>query len=132
MSVTEPMRGELLAVTRPEGDVVCERCRVPGSMFGRARGLIGQTGLPPGEGMLLRGVSAVHTFFMRFAIDVVFLDRHDVVMGIDSNVVPWRMSVRRRAQAVLELPAGEGSRRGLLPGHRLAFNVAGSREEKTQ
>jgi uncharacterized membrane protein (UPF0127 family) len=132
MSVTEPMRGDLLAVTGHEGDVVCERCRVPGSMFGRARGLIGQTALPLGEGMLLRGVSAVHTFFMRFAIDVVFLDRHDVVVGIDSNVAPWRMSARRRARAVLELPAGEGSRRGLLPGHRLTFSAAASREEKTE
>ena len=59
--------------------------------------------------------------FMRFAIDAVFLDRDLRVVDVIPNLRPWRIAGRRGARAVLELPAGEASRRGIRPGERLVL-----------
>jgi uncharacterized protein len=83
------------------------------------RGLLGRASLPPGEGILLRPAGSVHTFFMRFPIDVVFLDKEERVVGIEPAVPPWRTAGRRGAKAVVELAAGECDRRGLRVGDRL-------------
>ena len=115
------MKHEGVVAIAGEDGAVCERCLVPRTIAGRMRGLLGRSGLPPGEGMLLRRVRGIHTLFMRFVIDAVFLDRQQVVIGIDAEVRPWRFASRRRARAVLELPAGEGARRGIHPGQRLTF-----------
>ena len=89
------------------------------SPFSRMKGLLGRSELRPGEGLLLRPASAIHTFFMRFPIDAVFLDRDWRVVGIAGDVAPWRTAGRKGAKAVLELPAGESARRGLRPGDLL-------------
>lgn len=77
--------------------------------------------MAPGEGLLIRPAGAVHTCFMRFAIDVVFLDRQLRVLGVSPGLRPWRLSARRGARVVLELAAGESERRGLRAGDRLRF-----------
>ncbi|HEU5064551.1 MAG TPA: DUF192 domain-containing protein [Gaiellaceae bacterium] len=104
---------------RTDGTIVCERCTVADNPLRRMKGLLGRDGLESGEGLLLRPASAVHTYFMRFPIDVVFLDAALVVVGISDDVDPWRATSRRGAKAVLELPAGESARRGLAVGDRL-------------
>jgi uncharacterized protein len=108
-----------VTLKRENGDVVCERCVVAASPFSRMKGLLGRSELRPGEGLLLRPASAIHTFFMRFPIDAVFLDRDWRVVGIAGDVTPWRTAGRKGAKAVLELPAGESARRGLRPGDLL-------------
>jgi uncharacterized membrane protein (UPF0127 family) len=113
--------GTELTVTRHDGVVVCEECLVAATPFARMRGLLGRRSLPSGEGILLRPAGSVHTFFMRFAIDVVFLDDELRVVGIASNLRPWRTAGRRGAKAVLELPAGECERRNLTVGDRIRF-----------
>ena len=85
----------------------------------RMRGLLGRAELPSDQGILLRPASSVHTFFMRFPIDVVFLDRDEVVVGIESSLSPWKTAGRRGAKAVVELAAGECERRGVQVGDRL-------------
>jgi uncharacterized protein len=106
-----------------DGRTVCERCVLADTALARMRGLLGRKSLPSGEGILLRPASSVHTAFMRFAIDAVFLDRELRVLKIASGLRPWRTAARRKAHAVLELPAGEAERRGLAPGHRLVEDV---------
>src|SRR5436309_15364330 len=96
---------------RADGTVVCERCSLADSPVTRLRGLLGRDGLEQGEGLLLRPASSIHTFFMRFPIDAVFLDRGLVVLGIADSVEPWRAASQRGAKAILELSAGESSRR---------------------
>jgi uncharacterized membrane protein (UPF0127 family) len=110
-----------LTLRREDGTVVCERCTLADSPLTRLRGLLGRDGLGQGEGLLLRPASSVHTFFMRFPIDVVFLDRALVVLGITDDVDPWHAASRRGAKAVLELPAGESARRGLTVGDQLTL-----------
>jgi len=85
----------------------------------RMRGLLGRRSLPAGEGILLRPAGSVHMFFMRFAIDVVWLDRDLEVVGVTPHLRPWRAARHRGARAALELPAGESARAGVRPGDRL-------------
>ena len=104
---------------RSDGAVVCERCGVADSPLARMRGLLGRAELPAGEGLLLRPAPSVHTWFMRFPIDVVFLGRDLDVLAVRPELLPWRMAAQRGARAALELAAGEASRRGLAVGDRL-------------
>ncbi|MDQ5820330.1 MAG: DUF192 domain-containing protein [Actinomycetota bacterium] len=85
------------------------------------RGLLGRKELPSGDGILLRPAGSVHTFFMRFPIDVMFLDRELRVLDIAAEVRPWRTRGARGAKAVLELTAGECARRGLEAGDLLTL-----------
>jgi uncharacterized membrane protein (UPF0127 family) len=82
----------------------------------RMKGLLGRRSLGAREGLLLRPAGSVHTAFMRFAIDVVFLDRELRVLRVAPSVPPWRLVAQRGAKAVLELPAGAAERIGLEPG----------------
>jgi uncharacterized protein len=95
-------------------------------MWPRMKGLLGRSELPAGEGVLIRPAPSVHTFFMRFAIDVVFLSRDGEVLKVAHDVKPWRARSCRRAHAVLELAAGEARRRGVEVGDRLLFTEDGA------
>ena len=115
------MAGRELILRRVDGTVICGRCKLADRPVARLRGLLGRDGLDSDEGLLLRPASSVHTFFMRFPIDVVFLDKALVVLGIQDTIDPWRTASQRGAKAVLELPAGESSRRGLAVGDQLTL-----------
>jgi uncharacterized membrane protein (UPF0127 family) len=111
----------LARVRNAAGAVVCERCEIPKSSFARMRGLLGRSGLEPGSGMLIDAAPSVMTFFMRFPIDVVFLDRDWMVVRVVHALKPWRVAGARRAVAALELPAGAAAEAGLQEGDVLAL-----------
>lgn len=76
----------------------------------------------PGDALLIRPCSSVHTFFMRVPIDVVFLDRDGKVVHIIENLKPWRLSPWVRGSCmVLEMPAGAVQRSGIKLGNLLVF-----------
>jgi uncharacterized protein len=108
------------------GKVLCERCEIPASSFAQTRGLLGRDGLDPGEGMLIDSTPPVHTFFMRFPIDVVFLDRDWTVVGVRHRLGPWRLAGARGAVAALELPAGAAAASGVREGDVLVLDELGS------
>ena len=99
--------------------VLCERCLVADNPLARLRGMLGRGEPAPGEGLLLKPTAAVHTCFMRYPIDVVFLDAELRVVGVAANLKPWRGAARRGARSVLELRAGESRRRRIEPGDEL-------------
>jgi uncharacterized protein len=105
-----------VALATDDGTVVCERCLLAETPLARLRGLLGRSSLASGEGLLLRPAGSIHTAFMRFAIDAVFLDRADRVVKVAEALRPWRAAACRGARSVLELPAGEAARRGIRPG----------------
>jgi uncharacterized membrane protein (UPF0127 family) len=83
---------------------------------------MGRSSLPPGEALLIRPCSSVHSFFMRFPIDVVFLDREGVVLKVYAPLRPWRASTWvRGARQALEMPAGTLARTGTSVGDTLAL-----------
>jgi len=110
------------ATVRVDDRVVCERCAVADHPLARMRGLHGRSDLPRGEGVLLRPARSVHTFFMRFPIDVVFLDSDDVVLEVAREVRPWRAAGTKGSHTVLELASGEAEAHGIEAGTQLVFD----------
>lgn len=89
----------------------------------RMRGLLGRDGLVPNEALLLRSCRSVHTFGMRFAIDVVFLDRHNRIVAIRHDVPKRRMHFSMQATQTLEMAAGVASLHRLKVGDQLVFGT---------
>jgi uncharacterized protein len=106
----------LLAEERRE---LCHRCEVADTALRRVRGLLGRTGLDRGEAMLLRPAPSIHTCFMKFPIDAVFVDRDLRVVGVSEQIPPWRFARARGTHSVIELAAGECRRLGIATGDRL-------------
>jgi len=111
-----------VTVAREDGTQVCGRCALADRAPTRLKGLLGRGRLKHGEGMLLKPAPAIHTWFMRFPIDAVFLDRELQVVGVTPELKPWRWARRAGARAVLELGAGEAGRLGVRPGERLTLS----------
>jgi uncharacterized membrane protein (UPF0127 family) len=86
----------------------------------RRQGLLGRDSLPAGTGLIIAPCSSIHTFFMRFAIDVVFVGRDGRVVKVCRHVRPWRMAAALSAFAVIELPAGSLDESAIVPGDSLA------------
>lgn len=101
----------------PEGTIRIALIEAKG-VLGTMQGLLGQQGLPPGTGLLLR-TNMVHTFGMRFAIDTVYLSSKGSVLRV-ATMPPGRIGpIVLRARHILELQAGEAARLGLAPGTTL-------------
>ena len=100
-----------LTLRREDGRIVCERVVVADRAHRRMRGLLGRKYLREGEGMVLRPGWSIHTAFMRFPIDAVFLDADQVVIKIEPEIGAWRTVSCRGAREVVELSAGECHRR---------------------
>jgi uncharacterized protein len=104
---TDPSLEPLVTVRNLTRDSqVGSRVEVAGSNVKRSKGLLGRNGLLPGEGMWIIPCEAIHTFFMRFPIDLIYLDKKLRVKKVRSSVKAWRISACLRAHSVLELPAG--------------------------
>jgi uncharacterized membrane protein (UPF0127 family) len=82
----------------------------------RRQGLLGRNGLAPGDALVLAPCASVHTAFMRFPLDLIFLDRSGRVLKASRDVRPWRIRAAWRAFAVVELAAGSLERSGTSVG----------------
>jgi uncharacterized membrane protein (UPF0127 family) len=118
-----------LTLRREDGRVVAESVIVADSTMRRLRGLLGKGDLPSGQGILLRPAWSIHTAFMRFPIDVVFLDADQVVVKIVPRLAPFKTASCRGAREVIELRAGECDRRGLSLGDRVAWAARANVDE---
>ncbi len=85
----------------------------------RTVGLLKHDSLPPGEGLLITPCEAIHTFGMKFPIDVVFISRARRVLKVRPALVRRRIAVCLRAHSVLELPAGTAQETGTVAGDQL-------------
>lgn len=85
----------------------------------RRRGLLGRDSLPPSAALMLTPCVAVHTAFMRFPIDIVFLDGDGYAVKLACDVPPWRMAGSSRARSVVEMAAGSLRRNAVVLGDRL-------------
>ncbi|MFB3853618.1 MAG: DUF192 domain-containing protein [Vicinamibacterales bacterium] len=114
-------RPDVLHVLRNEtrGNVLARNIEAALDSRTRRRGLLGRDGLPAGTALIIAPCNAIHTFFMRFPIDVVFVARDGTVIGASENVRPWRMRAALRAFATIELASGAIRAAGVRPGDRL-------------
>ena len=118
------MRLRVTNVTRNR--LLADRAEQATSFSDRFRGLMGRRSLAFGEGMHILPCNSIHTFFMRIAIDVAFLDAQGVIVKQLPALPPWRASaVYFRARSVLELPAGTLQASGTQEGDRLVLEPTG-------
>jgi uncharacterized protein len=96
---------------------------VAATPFARAKGLLGRTALSRGEGLLLKPCKGVHSFFMKFPIDVVFLDRNNLVVAAVEQLRPQRItSIFLRSACAIELPAGTVAQSGTVIGNEVVID----------
>ncbi len=98
--------GPLQALNATRGTLLAVRLEAARTGASRRKGLLGRECLQPGAGLWIAPCESVHTFFMKFPIDLVYLDRKHQVRKVRSSVGPWRLSACLTAKSVLELPAG--------------------------
>jgi uncharacterized membrane protein (UPF0127 family) len=103
-----------------KGVVIGDRVELAATSKARRTGLLKHSSLEAGEGLWIIPCEAVHTFGMRFAIDVVYLNKKKVVLKIRHSMVRSRMSFCLIADSVLELPAGTCEATGTTPGDQLS------------
>ena len=105
--------------------VLAESAEVADTSSKRRTGLLKHERLEPGEGLWIVPCESVHTFFMKFPIDLVYLDKARKVRKVRHAVPAWRMSVCLAAHSVLELPAGTAERTGTAVGDILTVEKLG-------
>ncbi len=88
------------------GRILAHRVATAFDSSSRRKGLLGRDSLPPESALIIAPTNAIHTFFMRFAIDVAFTSREGRVLKVYRALRPWRIAGALRAHAVIELPAG--------------------------
>lgn len=104
------------------GTVVGDRIRVARSLRDRTVGLLGTRELGPGDGLWIENAPSIHMFFMRYAIDAVFLDRDRRVKRVVSDLGPWRVVLwAAGARDCLELPAGAAAAAEVQVGDELTW-----------
>jgi uncharacterized membrane protein (UPF0127 family) len=117
MMATMRAMGDVFRLETDAGVVVAGHVEVAGSVLSRFRGLMFRDQLQEGHGLALRPCSSIHMFFMRFPLDVVFVDGDGAVVHVYHGLRPWRMSrIVRRAKAAIELPDGTLERAGVRVG----------------
>lgn len=114
----------LIARNIDTGAVIADHVAVADTRATRAVGLLNREGLENGEGLWIVPSRGVHTWWMRFAIDLVALDDRGVVIDKVENLKPWRIRLPRRGTAgVLELPVGTLTQSRTALGHRITFEA---------
>jgi uncharacterized membrane protein (UPF0127 family) len=103
------------------GVVLADSADLADTSAKRRTGLLKHSELKPGEGLWIVPCESVHSFFMKFTIDVLYLDRARKVRGLRNRMKPWRVSACLPAHSVLELPAGMIEQTGTLKGDQLSL-----------
>jgi uncharacterized membrane protein (UPF0127 family) len=116
------VRLKILNLTRQS--VLADNVEVADRGATRRKGLLGRDGLAAGEGLWIVPCESIHTFGMRFPIDLIYLDRNRKVKKLRSGVPPWRLSACLSAHSVLELVIGTIGATQTRPGDQLEFSNA--------
>ncbi|MHB9034041.1 MAG: DUF192 domain-containing protein [Anaerolineae bacterium] len=108
-------------------NIISQSAHRANSYFRRLIGLMFRKTLSPGEALIINPCSSVHTHWMRFAIDVIYVNKDNVVVGIDHNLKPWRLGrFYKKVQYVIELPAGTAQATNTQPGDIVSIQEQGA------
>ncbi len=103
--------------------LLLEHARKTETILERTRGLLGCQELEQGEGLLLTPCNSIHTFFMKFSLDIIFLNRGGTIVKMIESLTPWKVSGCWASTAVLEVSAGLISNTGLQIGDQLIWEI---------
>ncbi len=110
-------------VNLSNGTEIADNIGCADSFFKRLKGLMFTKNLPAGHGLLIKPCQSIHTFFMKYPIDVVYLDGNNEIVGLDEDMNPAKIGkVHRKSKSVLELPSGTIRNAELKVGHYLSIN----------
>ena len=110
----------VVVTNQTQQTIVADRCEVASAPLTRLVGLLNRHTLTPGEGLIFPRCHSIHTWFMRFSIDVVFL-KQGVVIKTVAALRPFRLRWAREADTVIELPSGTAAKAAIRPGHTLEW-----------
>ena len=113
----------VLVRNQTRGNILAESAQIADDSATRRKGLLGRSSLPSGHGIWITPCSAVHSWGMKFTIDVLYLDRKQRVRKVRHRMAPWKMSMCLLADSVLELPSGTAAQTGTEPGDQLEFEL---------
>ncbi len=101
------MKTAQLSLANKPGAPIASELKTADTLLSRTKGLLGRASLPAGEGLWIKRCNSIHTAFMKFPIDVLFVDKDMRVVSVYENLKPWRITrLHFRASSVIELPAG--------------------------
>jgi len=112
---------KVLVRNRTRETVLAQSADVADTSAKRRTGLLKHERLEPGDGLWIVPCESVHTFFMKFPIDLIYLDKGRKVRKVKHALRPWRLSACMLAHSVLELPAGTVAETGTVPGDELVM-----------
>jgi uncharacterized membrane protein (UPF0127 family) len=108
------------------GELIATAVELADSPWKRMRGLLGRSGLDEGAGMRFEPTSSLHMMFMRFAIDVVYVDRDERIVKLVPHFKPWRFSMARGARSAYELTVGTLEAHDVAVGDQLVLEPNGA------
>jgi len=117
----------LVLVNQRTDEALADRVEVAVTRRDRRKGLLGRSGLEPATALIIAPCFSIHTMFMRFDIDAVFVDEDGRAVKVVRDMTPWRIAVDPTAHAVVELPAGSLRDRQVNVGDRLYLLEPGGR-----
>ena len=117
----------LALINQRTDEALAERVEVAVTRRDRRKGLLGRSGLEPETALIIAPCFSIHTMFMRFDIDAVFVDEDGRAVKVVPVMTPWRIAVDPTAHAVVELPAGSLRGREVKIGDRLYLREPGGR-----
>jgi uncharacterized protein len=117
-------RGRLALVNQRTEEALAERVEVAVTRRDRRKGLLGRTDFEGSSALIIAPCFSIHTMFMRFDIDAVFVDDDGRAVKVVRNLVPWRIAANASAHAVVEFPAGTLRDADVTVGDRLYLRAA--------
>ena len=111
----------LMLVNESTSATVASRVELALDRNSRRRGLLGRLWMPPTSAIVISPCWMIHTAFMQFRIDALFVDKHGRVVQVKRDLRPWRVALSVRARMVIELAAGVAAQRDINIGDRVAL-----------
>ncbi|TYQ17662.1 UNVERIFIED_CONTAM: hypothetical protein Cloal_0020 [Acetivibrio alkalicellulosi] len=103
--------------------ILASNCKVANTFFKRFLGLMFKKYLPLGQGLLITPCNSIHMFFMKFPLDIVFIDKGQTVVYTIENITPWKCSkIIKTSYSVLELPVGTIKNTQTTVGDKIGFS----------
>lgn len=110
------------ALNQTKNNVIAHSVELADTPWTRMKGLLGRTGLASDQALLITHCNSIHMFFMKFPIDVVFIDRKGLVVGLVRNIPPFHVSpIFWKSASAIELPSGTLQETRTEPGDQIVF-----------
>ena len=101
------MENKVYKLKSSDGSIICHKMIVASDLLSRMKGLMFSESMPECDGFLIKPCNSIHTFFMRYPLDLIFLDKNFKVVKVIYDLAPWKMTwIYLKSHQVLEMKAG--------------------------